>query len=95
MITRAFLLLLALLTGLTAAQAGDVARVEQGVAGWSAPNAESPCEATASVQSDDFFTGHAALRIDQLQYEPSAIVDYRAVFIMPTDPVSKSDRLLL
>ena len=93
MITRAFLLLLAMLTGLTAAQAGEVAQVDHGVAGWSASNADiAPVEAPLA-HSVTVFGIQPMRHIVRVQAEPRQV--FVLSFAAPVTPetVSKSDRL--
>ena len=93
MITRAFLLLLAMLTGLTAAQAGEVAQVGHGVAGWSASNADIATVEAPLAQSVLVFGVQPTRHIVRVQAEHRQVLVL--TFAGPVTPktVSKSDRM--
>jgi hypothetical protein len=95
MITRTFLLLLALLSGLSFAQARDSAPAEQDVAGWSAVNFQNDLVAADQGRAFVAFAPRAAQRIDRFLPELPMVFAWATVVVLSMDPLSLSDRLLL
>ncbi len=95
MITRTFLLLLALLSGLSVAQARDIVAADQDVAGWSAADTQNDIAAADFVRVAVVFARNAAHRIDRLLPELSRNFVASRFVISPFDPLSRSDRLLV
>ncbi len=95
MITRTFLLLLALLSGLSVAQARDIVPAEQDVAGWSAVDVQREYASADYGPVAVLFTSNETQRIDYFLPEIGSSFTIDDALIAPSDPLSRADRLLI